>query len=45
MIEALWRDQRSFLGDSIQLIMFPDILPVPYNFLPQGLRLPCLRTS
>lgn len=30
-MEALRRDQRSFLGDSIQLIMLPDILPLPYN--------------
>ena len=44
-MEALQRDQRSFLGDSIQLLMFPDILPSPCNFLPQGLRHSCLRTS
>ena len=30
-MEALRKDRRSFLGDSIQLIMFPDILPLPYN--------------
>ena len=41
MMEALRRDQRSFLGDSIQLLMFPDTFPSPCNsgteaFLPQN---------
>ena len=40
-MEALRRDQRSFLGDSIQLLMFPDTFPSPCNsgteaFLPQN---------